>query len=140
MLPTTSTPHLAAVTPLFDGPAVIVAHSAGAILAVALAARRPDLVSGLLVLGLPAFPDTATARRSVGGLGLLARLTAEERPSAAVLHPPTIPHPRWVVPTLGGWGIARSRGTPTNLNVASPAAFGDRTDPAGQRSLRVARM
>ena len=57
----------------------------GAILAAALAARRPDLVSGLLLLGLPAYPDKATARDEVGNLGLLARLTADGRPVAALV-------------------------------------------------------
>ncbi len=77
--------HLASLVPLFEGPAFVVAHSTGAILAAALAARRPDLVTGLLLLGLPAFADHATVRAAVGGLGLLARLTADGRPSAAVL-------------------------------------------------------
>ena len=63
----------------------MVAHSTGAILAAALAAQRPDLVSGLLLLGLPAYPDEATARREVGDLGLLARITADGRPIAALV-------------------------------------------------------
>ena len=77
--------HLEALTLLFDGPGFVVAHSTGAILAAALAARRPDLVTGLLLLGLPAYPNQATARHEVGNLGLLARLTADGRPVAALV-------------------------------------------------------
>lgn len=77
--------HLAALIPFFDTPAFVVAHSTGAILGAALAARHPDLVTGLLLLGLPVFPDEATARREVGALGLLARLTADGRPAAALV-------------------------------------------------------
>jgi hypothetical protein len=40
-----------------------------------LAARERDAVSAQLLLGLPAFPDQATARGEVSRLGLLARLT-----------------------------------------------------------------
>jgi len=77
--------HLEALTQLFDGPGFVVAHSTGAIIAAALAARRPDLVTGLLLLGLPAYPDQATARDEVANLGLLARLTADGRPVAALV-------------------------------------------------------
>jgi len=74
--------HLAALAPHLPERAVVVAHSTGAILAAALAARQPERVASLLLLGLPAFPDEATARRSIGSLGLLARLTVDGRPSA----------------------------------------------------------
>ena len=77
--------HLDALTQVFDGPGFVVAHSAGAILAAALAARQPELVTGLLLLGLPAYPDEATARDEVGRLGLLARLTANGHPAAATV-------------------------------------------------------
>jgi len=65
--------------------AIVVAHSTGAILATALAAALPTRVGALLLLGLPAYPDDRVALETVGGLGLLARLTADERPSARLL-------------------------------------------------------
>lgn len=77
--------HLAALEPHLPRRAFVVAHSAGAILAAALAARQPERVSGLLLIGLPAYPDESAARDAVGDLGLLARLTAEERPAARVI-------------------------------------------------------
>lgn len=77
--------HLDTLTPLIDRPVFVVGHSTGAILAAALAAHQPELVTGLLLLGLPAYPDEATARDEVGGLGLLARLTASGHPAAATV-------------------------------------------------------
>ncbi|MGH8986414.1 MAG: alpha/beta fold hydrolase [Acidimicrobiia bacterium] len=77
--------HLDAIAPLARPASLVVGHSAGAILAVALAATRPQLVKTLLLLGLPAFPDETTARQEVGRLGLLARLTVQGRPFARVL-------------------------------------------------------
>ncbi len=74
--------HLAALAPHLPERAVVVAHSTGAILAAALAARWPERVASLLLLGLTAFPNEATARRLIGSLGLLARLTVDGRPSA----------------------------------------------------------
>jgi len=74
--------HLAALVPHLPERAVVVAHSTGAILAAALAVREPRRVSSLLLVGLPAYPDTGSARRGVGAHGLLARLTVEGRPSA----------------------------------------------------------
>lgn len=73
--------HLGALEPFVPRGAVLVAHSTGGVLAAALAARRPDL-RGLLLVALPAYPDAATARREIGGLGLLARLTVEGSPHA----------------------------------------------------------
>lgn len=77
--------HLAAIEPHLPRRALVVAHSAGAILAAALAARQPERVSGLLLIGLPAYPDESAATEAIGGLGLLARLTAENRPVARIL-------------------------------------------------------
>jgi pimeloyl-ACP methyl ester carboxylesterase len=71
--------HLAALEPLLVPGTVVVGHSTGGILAAALAALRPDAVRHLLLVGLPAFPDAATARAEVGRLGAVARLTVEER-------------------------------------------------------------
>jgi len=72
--------HLEALGPLVPAGAVVVGHSMGAILAAAVAAAHP--VRALLLLGLPAFPDEPSARRDIGGLGVLARLTVDGRPLA----------------------------------------------------------
>ncbi|MFP5377082.1 MAG: alpha/beta fold hydrolase [Acidimicrobiia bacterium] len=77
--------HLDALVPLLEGPTVVVGHSTGAILAAALAARERQAVAGLVLLGLPAFPDEATARAEIGRLGLLARLTVEGRRSGRLV-------------------------------------------------------
>lgn len=71
--------HLTALQPLLMPGTVVVGHSTGGILAAALAARCPEAVRNLLLIGLPAFPDAATARAEVGRLGMVARLTVEER-------------------------------------------------------------
>lgn len=74
--------HLDALEEILPANAVVVGHSTGAILAAALARRHPDRVRALLLLGLPAYPDRATAERCIGNLGLLARLTVKDRPAA----------------------------------------------------------
>jgi pimeloyl-ACP methyl ester carboxylesterase len=60
------------------GPAVVVAHSLGTVVALRLAAVRPGLVSALLAFGPTLYPDPATARRHVDALGPMARLFARE--------------------------------------------------------------
>jgi pimeloyl-ACP methyl ester carboxylesterase len=82
--------HLGALMPQLPRRAVVVAHSTGAILAAALAARHPDRVASMVLVGLPAYPDEEAARRSIGDLGLLARLTVDGGPAA-----------RWVCETMG---------------------------------------
>jgi pimeloyl-ACP methyl ester carboxylesterase len=77
--------HLDTLVPLLDGRTVVVGHSTGAILAAALAARVRQAVAALVLVGLPAFPDEATARAEVGRLGLLARLTVGGRGAARLL-------------------------------------------------------
>lgn len=72
--------HLDTLAPLLEADCVVVGHSAGAILASALAARCRELVSGLVLVGLPAYPDEATAREEIGRLGPLARWTVEGNP------------------------------------------------------------
>ncbi|MBA2624092.1 MAG: alpha/beta fold hydrolase, partial [Acidimicrobiia bacterium] len=69
--------HLATLVPLIPPASLLVAHSTGGVLAAAIAARHPDRLRALVLVGLPAFPDEATARREVGRLGLLARLTVD---------------------------------------------------------------
>ena len=77
--------HCEMLLPSIPDGAVIVGHSAGAILAAAIAAARPAKVEALLLLGLPAFPDDATARADLRRLGLLPRLTIDENPGAKLL-------------------------------------------------------
>jgi pimeloyl-ACP methyl ester carboxylesterase len=77
--------HLDALLPLVPDRSVIVGHSTGAIIAAALAARAHDCAAGLLLVGLPAYPDAPTARQHIGKLGALARLTVAERPAAHLL-------------------------------------------------------
>jgi pimeloyl-ACP methyl ester carboxylesterase len=77
--------HLAALGPLVEPATTVVGHSTGGIVAAALAAVHADRVRGLLLVGLPAFPDAATARAEIGRIGLLARLTVEQRPAGRLL-------------------------------------------------------
>jgi pimeloyl-ACP methyl ester carboxylesterase len=68
--------HLCTLLPLVEPGSVVVAHSTGAVLAAALAAARPDLVSALLLVGAPLYADLPSARTEVRRLGFLARVTA----------------------------------------------------------------
>lgn len=77
--------HLDALAPLLEPASLVVGHSTGALLGAALAAREPGAVSALLLLGLPAYPDLATARVRISRLGLLARLTVEGNPTARLV-------------------------------------------------------
>lgn len=65
--------HVAALAAVVPDGAVLVGHSTGAILAAALAAAKPGKARALVLVGLPAFPDAATARAELGRLGPLAR-------------------------------------------------------------------
>ena len=82
--------HLERLVPLVPPGSVVVAHSTGAVLAAALAARRPDLVRSLLLIGAPLYADVPEARREVRRLGPLARVTASGevlgRLTMVVLH------------------------------------------------------
>ncbi len=77
--------HVAAIEPLLREGAVVVGHSTGAILAAALARAHPERVRALLLVGLPAFPDEATARTEIARLGLLARLTVKDSVAARLV-------------------------------------------------------
>lgn len=77
--------HLEAITPVIPEDCLVVGHSAGAILTAALAATGRVRVTGLILIGIPAFPDVVTARQEVGRLGLLARLTVRGSPLARLL-------------------------------------------------------
>lgn len=82
--------HLGAILPVAPPRSVVVAHSTGAILALALASRHPDRVEELLLIGAPLYEDVAQARRQVRQLGPLARVTASGevagRAAMVVLH------------------------------------------------------
>jgi pimeloyl-ACP methyl ester carboxylesterase len=67
--------HLDALLPVVPAGSVAVAHSTGAVLAIALAERRPDLVDRLLLIAAPLYQDVAQARNDVRQLGFLARVT-----------------------------------------------------------------
>ncbi|HUY51911.1 MAG TPA: alpha/beta fold hydrolase [Streptosporangiaceae bacterium] len=71
--------HLELLEPLVPAGALVVGHSAGAILAVALAARSQVPLCGLVLLGLPAYAGPEAALASLAGIGPLARATAEGR-------------------------------------------------------------
>jgi pimeloyl-ACP methyl ester carboxylesterase len=92
--------HLAHLEPLIAPGSVVVAHSTGAVLAAALAVRRPDLVKALLLIGAPLCADVPEARREVRRLGLLARVTAAGemlgRLTMIVLHTLVQPLSRWL--------------------------------------------
>ena len=92
--------HLAALLPLVSPGSVVVAHSTGAVLGAALARARPDLVSALLLVGAPLYPDVSSARREVRSMGLLARVTASGdvagRLAMLVLHGLVQPLSPWL--------------------------------------------
>jgi len=90
--------HLAHILLTVPEAAVFVGHSAGALLALALAARFPDRVLGLVLCSLPAFPDAPTARREIRRLGVIARLTVGEGRAARTLC--------WIMCRLRYVGIA----------------------------------
>jgi pimeloyl-ACP methyl ester carboxylesterase len=82
--------HVAAIEACLDAahvqqPAVVVAHSAGAIVALRLASTRPERVRAVIVFGPPLYPDPADARRHLTRLGLMARLFANDGPFAAMI-------------------------------------------------------
>ena len=82
--------HLDALLPVAPPRSVVVAHSTGAVLAMALATRHPDRVEKLMLIGAPLYEDPAQARREVRRLGTLARVTASGevagRAAMVVLH------------------------------------------------------
>jgi pimeloyl-ACP methyl ester carboxylesterase len=80
--------HVAAIEACMDvahieQPAVVVAHSAGAIAALRLAATRPERVRAVILFGPPLYPDADDARQHVKNIGLMARLLANEGAFAA---------------------------------------------------------
>ncbi len=59
------------------GPVVLVAHSYGAAVAVAVARERPDLVRRLVLVSPAAFADVGHARAQIGGRSWMARKTMD---------------------------------------------------------------
>jgi pimeloyl-ACP methyl ester carboxylesterase len=79
--------HADAVTACLDalgvrGPAVVVGHSMGALIALRLAVRQPELVAAVVAVAPPIYRSPGDARQRVGALGPLARLFALETPWA----------------------------------------------------------
>lgn len=74
--------HVSTVAPLITPGSVLVGHSTGALIAAAVAARHPDLVRALVLIGMPAYDTPEEAQRAIARLGWLARTTAENRASA----------------------------------------------------------
>lgn len=63
-------------------PAVVAAHSLGCVVALRLATRHPDLVSGIVGFGPPLYRDPDHARERLSNMGLLVRLFALGTPGA----------------------------------------------------------
>jgi pimeloyl-ACP methyl ester carboxylesterase len=59
-------------------PAVLAAHSAGVIVALRLAATRPELVRAVIAVGPPIYKNAQDARRHLAALGAMARLFAND--------------------------------------------------------------
>ena len=74
--------HVASIAPLVAPGSVLVGHSTGALIAAAVAARHPDLVQALVLIGMPAYDSAEEASRAIARLGWLPRTTAENRRSA----------------------------------------------------------
>lgn len=69
----------AAIERRVDGPLTLVGHSMGAILALHLATRRPELVSRLVLLSLPAIGERAFGHTIDGGMNRYHRATVHTR-------------------------------------------------------------
>ncbi len=66
-------------------PLIIGAHSLGVLVALRLAARRPELVLGIAGFGPPVYPDRSTARQHLGRLGVMAQLSTVDQRVAHAL-------------------------------------------------------
>ncbi|MCB9334360.1 MAG: alpha/beta hydrolase [Lewinellaceae bacterium] len=62
-----------------DGGALVVGHSLGAILSLGLAARRPDWVDGLVVIGLPVFRGKEEIRKRFRAASLWDGVSVDSR-------------------------------------------------------------
>ena len=75
--------HAAAVCGCLDvagvnEPAVLVAHSAGTIVALRIAAARPERVRAVIAVGPPLYANATDATQRVAALGTMARLFAND--------------------------------------------------------------
>ncbi len=59
-----------------EAPVYVAAHSAGTLVALRLAARRPDWIRGIVAFGPPIYRNEKEARLRIGGLGGMVRLFA----------------------------------------------------------------
>lgn len=59
-----------------EGPVYVVAHSAGALVALRLASKRPDGIRGILAFGPPIHRSEESARTRIGQLGPMVRFLA----------------------------------------------------------------
>ena len=62
--------------------AILVGHSTGGLIAMALGTERPRLVDRVIGFGVPIFPSAEAARQHIHRLGLMARLMADDVPLA----------------------------------------------------------
>jgi len=75
--------HLAALDACLDSlglgfePVILAGQSAGSVLALALAAARPERFAGLGLLALPAYSSVEDARRHIGSISALASATVD---------------------------------------------------------------
>ena len=81
--------HVDALVTLLDelgltGPIVVGAHSFGCLVALALAERCPDRVAAVVGFCPPLYPDQASARKLIGGLGWLEHQLANNEPWAEI--------------------------------------------------------
>lgn len=74
--------HLDALEPHLADDTILVAHSTGAIVAVALARRHPRMVRSLVLTGYPLYPDPTTAAQSIRNLSTMTRWTIDGDPRA----------------------------------------------------------
>lgn len=58
--------------------AIVVGHSTGGLIALALGAHSPSLVSSVVGFGVPIFPSQKEARKHIRSLGFMARLMADD--------------------------------------------------------------
>lgn len=57
-----------------DSPVIVGAHSVGALVAIRLALRHPDLVGGIVAIAPPLYPTAAAARRQISSTDPFARV------------------------------------------------------------------
>ncbi len=76
-----------------QGNVYVVAHSAGVLVGLRLAARRPDWVRGILAFGPPIYPNEASARTRIAKLGPMVRFLAMDTVWAQIACKALYPFP-----------------------------------------------